>query len=141
MKKNLYTRLLKYTFRYKGLFSLSILGFFLFALADISAVEWLKRVIGFINSEEESILNPLNLALLLLFISTIRGVGFYIGNFFMANVGLKVVHNLRQDLIGSLPFNWVIYLPSLFKLEVDRCNSSYCSIDRYCRKPCWQKIA
>ncbi|GIR02566.1 MAG: hypothetical protein CM15mP12_0970 [Gammaproteobacteria bacterium] len=40
--KNLYTRLLKYTFRYKGLFSLSILGFFLFALADISAVEWLK---------------------------------------------------------------------------------------------------
>ena len=102
MKKNLYTRLLKYTFRYKGLFSLSILGFFLFALADISAVEWLKRVIGFINSEEESILNPLNIALLLLFITTIRGVGFYVGNFFMANVGLKVVHNLRQDLIGSL---------------------------------------
>ena len=62
MKKKLYTRLLKYTFRYKGIFSLSILGFFLFALADISAVEWLKRVIGFINSKEESILNPLNLA-------------------------------------------------------------------------------
>ncbi|GIR02564.1 MAG: hypothetical protein CM15mP12_0950 [Gammaproteobacteria bacterium] len=39
-----------------------------------------------------------------------------------------------------IPFNWVIYLPSLFKLEVDRCNSSYCSIDRYCRKPCWQRL-
>ena len=118
MKKNLYTRLLKYTFRYKGLFSLSILGFFLFALADISAVEWLKRVIGFINSEEESILNPLNLALLLLFISTIRGVGFYIGNFFMANVGLKVVHNLRQDLIGSLLLQPMSFFDQASKGEI-----------------------
>jgi subfamily B ATP-binding cassette protein MsbA len=118
VKKNLYTRLLKYTFRYKGLFSLSILGFFLFALADISAVEWLKRVIGFINSEEESILNPLNLALLLLFISTIRGVGFYIGNFFMANVGLKVVHNLRQDLIGSLLLQPMSFFDQASKGEI-----------------------
>ncbi|GIR02565.1 MAG: hypothetical protein CM15mP12_0960 [Gammaproteobacteria bacterium] len=71
-----------------------------------------KRVIGFINSEEESILNPLNLALLLLFISTIRE-WFYIGNFFMANVGLKVCITSEQDLIGSLLLQPMIFLTRL----------------------------
>ena len=102
MNKSLYTRLLGYTFKHKGLFFLSIIGFILFAAADISAVEWLKQVISYINESNENPLNPLNLALFLAFISVIRGIGFYVGNYFMANVGLKVVHSLREDLISSL---------------------------------------
>ena len=102
MNKALYSRLLGYTFKHKALFMLSIVGFILFAAADISAVEWLKQVIGYINDGSQNNLNPLNLALFLLTISIIRGIGFYVGNFFMANVGLKVVHNLREDLIKSL---------------------------------------
>ena len=118
MRGSIYKRLLSYTFRFKGLFSLSIFGFLLFALADISAVEWLKRVIGFINSENQGFLNPLNLALLLLLISTVRGIGFYIGNFFMANVGLKVVHNLRQDLISSLLLQPMSFFDQASKGEI-----------------------
>ena len=91
---------------------LSIVGFILFAAADISAVEWLKQVIGYINDDHKIILNPLNLALFLLTISIIRGIGFYVGNFFMANVGLKVVHNLREDLIKSL-----LYQPMSFLIK------------------------
>ena len=80
MNRSLYTRLLGYTFKHKGLFFLSIIGFILFAAADISAVEWLKQVISYINESNENPLNPLNLALFLAFISVIRGIGFYVGN-------------------------------------------------------------
>ena len=110
MAKNIYSRLLKYTFKHKGLFSLSIIGFIIFAAADISAVEWLKRVISYINNSNQSeLLSPISLALFLLVVSVLRGIGFYMGNFFMANVGLKVVHNLREELISSL-----IYQPMSF---------------------------
>ena len=117
MDKNIYSRLLKYTFKHKGLFSLSIIGFFIFAAADISAVEWLKRVISYINNSNQSeLLSPISLALFLLVVSVLRGIGFYMGNFFMANVGLKVVHNLREELISSLiyqPMSFLIWPPKV----------------------------
>jgi subfamily B ATP-binding cassette protein MsbA len=118
MNKSIYTRLLGYTFEHKGLFFLSIIGFILFAAADISAVEWLKQVISYINESNENSLNPLNLALFLAFISVIRGIGFYVGNYFMANVGLKVVHSLRQDLISSLLYQPMSFFDQASKGEI-----------------------
>ena len=118
MNKSIYTRLLGYTFEHKGLFFLSIIGFILFAAADISAVEWLKQVISYINESNQNSLNPLNLALFLAFISVVRGIGFYIGNYFMANVGLKVVHKLRQDLITSLLYQPMSFFDQASKGEI-----------------------
>ena len=118
MNKSIYTRLLGYTFEHKGLFFLSIIGFILFAAADISAVEWLKQVISYIHESNENSLNPLNLALFLAFISVVRGIGFYVGNYFMANVGLKVVHSLRQDLISSLLYQPMSFFDQASKGEI-----------------------
>ena len=118
MNKSIYTRLLGYTFEHKGLFFLSIIGFILFAAADISAVEWLKQVISYINESNQNSLNPLNLALFLAFISVVRGIGFYVGNYFMANVGLKVVHKLRQDLISSLLYQPMSFFDQASKGEI-----------------------
>ena len=118
MNKSIYTRLLSYTFEHKGFFFLSIIGFILFAAADISAVEWLKQVISYINESNETSLNPLNLALFLAFISVVRGIGFYVGNYFMANVGLKVVHSLRQDLISSLLYQPMSFFDQASKGEI-----------------------
>ena len=118
MNNSLYKRLLGYTFKHKGLFGLSIFGFLLFAIADISAVEWLKRVIGYINDSSDGFLNPLNLALFLLSVSVLRGIGFYIGNYFMANVGLKVVHNMREDIIRSLLYQPMSFFDQASKGEI-----------------------
>ena len=118
MNKSLYTRLLGYTFKHKGLFFLSIFGFFLFSAADISAVEWLKQVISYINENNENPLNPSNLAIFLAFISVIRGIGFYIGNYFMANIGQKVVHSLREDLISSLLYQPMSFFDQASKGEI-----------------------
>ena len=74
MKENGIKRLLGYTFRYKWSFFISVIGFISFAFADIAAVEWIRKIIGFINSEEEDF-NSL-LALSLIFIALGRGIGF-----------------------------------------------------------------
>ena len=50
--KGSFKRLLSYTFRYKWSFFISVLGFIMFAFADIAAVEWIRRIIGFLNEEE-----------------------------------------------------------------------------------------
>ena len=100
MKTGSLRRLLGYTFRYKWSFFIAVLGFISFAFADIAAVEWIRRIIGFINSEEENFTSLL--ALSLIFIALGRGIGFFIGNYFMSKVGFGIVHDLRSELFEKL---------------------------------------
>ena len=100
MKKGSLKRLLGYTFRYKWSFLISVFGFISFAFADIAAVEWIRRIIGFINSEEENFSSLL--ALSLIFIALGRGIGFFIGNYFMSVVGFGIVRDLRAELFHKL---------------------------------------
>jgi len=100
MKQGSLRRLLGYTFRYKWSFAISVVGFISFAFADIAAVEWIRRIIGYINSEEENFSSFL--ALSLIFIAMGRGIGFFIGNYFMSKVGFGIVHDLREELFKKL---------------------------------------
>jgi len=100
MKTGSLKRLLGYTFRYKWSFFISVIGFISFAFADIAAVEWIRRIIGFINSEEENFNSFLALSLILIALG--RGVGFFIGNYFMSKVGFGIVHDLRAELFQKL---------------------------------------
>ena len=54
MKTGSLRRILGYTFRYKWSFLISVVGFIIFAAADIAAVDWIRRIIKFINAEDES---------------------------------------------------------------------------------------
>ncbi len=100
MKQGSLRRLLGYTLRYKWSFAISVVGFISFAFADIAAVEWIRRIIGYINSEEENFSSFL--ALSLIFIAMGRGIGFFIGNYFMSKVGFGIVHDLREELFKKL---------------------------------------
>ena len=100
-------RLFSYTFRFKFSFFLSILGFILFASADIAAVEWIRRIIEYINSDQEEF--SIYLVLALIFIAMGRGIGFFVGNYFMSRVGFGIVHDLRSELFTKL-----INLPKSF---------------------------
>ena len=102
-----FKRLLGYTFAYKGSFLIAVFGFLLFAAADIAAVEWIRRVIDFISSDQP---HPSSyLAIALIGIAVIRGAGFFIGNYFMARVGFGIVHDLRDQLFTKL-----LYLPKRY---------------------------
>ena len=100
MKQSNLKRLLGYTYRYKWSFIISVFGFISFAFADIAAVEWIRRIIGYINSDEESFSSLLALSLILIAIG--RGIGFFIGNYFMSKVGFGIVHDLRSELFEKL---------------------------------------
>ena len=100
-------RLFSYTFRFKFSFFVSIIGFLMFAAADIAAVEWIRRIIEFINSDKTDF--SIYLVLALIFIALGRGIGFFIGNYFMSRVGFGIVHDLRSELFIKL-----IHLPKLY---------------------------
>ena len=100
MKEGSLKRILTYTFRYRWSFIISVFGFIIFAAADIAAVDWIRRIISYINSEDDS-LNTI-LALSLIFIAIGRGLGFFIGNYFMSRVGFGIVHDLRAELFQKL---------------------------------------
>ena len=93
-------RLFSYTFRFKFSFVFSIFGFILFASADIAAVEWIRRIIEYINSDQDDF--SIYLVLALIFIAIGRGSGFFIGNYFMSRVGFGIVHDLRAELFSKL---------------------------------------
>ena len=93
-------RLFSYSWRYKWSFLISIFGFILFASADIAPVEWIRQIIGFINDNSED--KQQLLALSLIGIALARGLGFFIGNYFMARVGFGVVYHLRDELFKKL---------------------------------------
>ena len=100
-------RLFSYTFRFKFSFLISVVGFLMFAAADIAAVEWIRRIIAFINSDKTDF--SIYLVLALIFIALGRGIGFFIGNYFMSRVGFGIVHDLRSELFTKL-----INLPKLY---------------------------
>jgi subfamily B ATP-binding cassette protein MsbA len=100
MKTGSLRRILSYTYRYRWSFLISVIGFISFAAADIAAVEWIRRIISYIDSDDES-LNTI-LAMSLIFIAIGRGLGFFIGNYFMSRVGFGIVHDLRAELFQKL---------------------------------------
>jgi ATP-binding cassette, subfamily B, bacterial MsbA len=100
MKPKTLRRLFGYTLRYKWSFFVSIIGFLAFAAADIAAVEWLRRIIAFINSDTNELHTIL--ALSLIGIAMGRGIGFFVGNYFMSRVGFGIVHDLRAELFKKL---------------------------------------
>ena len=100
MKSSSLRRVLGYTYRYRWSFLISVIGFISFAAADIAAVEWIRNIISYIDSDDES-LNTL-LALSLIIIEIGRGLGFFIGNYFMSRVGFGIVHDLRAELFQKL---------------------------------------
>ena len=55
MKIGSLKRILGYTYRYRWSFLISVIGFISFAAADIAAVEWIRRIISYIDSDDESL--------------------------------------------------------------------------------------
>lgn len=102
-----YLRLLGYVKPYWKIFALSVLGYLLYsgtqpALAWMTG--WLADVI---YNKDEMAKYLIPLALLGIYLA--RGLGSFIGNYFLAKVSFSVVRNLRIEL-----FNHLIDLPNTF---------------------------
>jgi subfamily B ATP-binding cassette protein MsbA len=114
----IYFRLLGYVKPYIGLFSLSILGFLIFASTQPMLGYILKFFVDGLNNpsasffaqvpylQDQAWLANLKLLqavpLLIVLIAVMQGIGSFLGNYFLARVSLGLVHDLRVALFNNL---------------------------------------
>lgn len=121
-----YGRLLKYVSIYWAAFLLSMLGFIIHSVANVGFVQLIAYIIDFLEGRtvvpdsfsgsfiREYIGEPetLNRTLIPVFIVLIvfgRGLGTFVGNYFITYIGTNLVHTLRCEL-----FDHLLKLPSRF---------------------------
>lgn len=117
-QQGLYRRLLSYAFKYKLFLALSIVGFALFAGMEAALVSTLEYFIDRLEGRESKPLFNLSseitsslifVPIAVVVLSVIRGIGSFLGNYFMSRVGLNVVNTLRKSVFEKL-----LYLPQDF---------------------------
>lgn len=116
----IYRRLISYALRYRRFIFLSLLGYALYATTQASFAELMKLLTNtlnktptppdywlryFVPSGEINAQIILPVAAMLIFI--IRGLGTFMGTYFIENLSQSVVHDLRTDL-----FNKISHLPA-----------------------------
>ena len=105
--RRLYGRLLSYVWPHKLAFSVAILGYIIFATAAPVMAHLMGLVEETLNDPQPEKIALLVGALVATFFY--RGIGTFLGKFFIAVVGRNVVHSLRTEL-----FNKMTRLPSYY---------------------------
>lgn len=95
-----YKRLLGYTRRYWKLFAIASIGFLLNAQTEWAAAQLLKYIINAIQVQDQSAKNFFPVLIVTLFL--VRGVGSFIGSYYMSLVSRHIVYALRMDLFDRL---------------------------------------
>jgi subfamily B ATP-binding cassette protein MsbA len=96
----IYFRLLKYLKPHGFIFLISIFGFIIFSASQPALAQVMEALINAIESgdQDQKVIIPL----LMMAIFAVRGVGSFIGNYFIAKVSLNIVHTLRVQLFNKL---------------------------------------
>jgi ATP-binding cassette, subfamily B, bacterial MsbA len=103
----IYLRLLKYLKPYTGLFMISVLGFLVFGGTEALQVKLLGTLIKAVQEKDFDARYYIPAMLIGLYV--LRGLGSFLGSYYLSLVSSKVVHDLRMDT-----FKHVIYLPTRF---------------------------
>ena len=106
----LYGRLLGYVRPLRSYFLLGIFGFVLFSASSILFFDLLQNLVDTIGADvavatDQRLLIPLTLILIV----TFRGVGGFLGTYYLAHIAYHIVHRLRVELLNrfiGLPSAW-----------------------------------
>lgn len=109
----IYRRLLTYSVSYWHYFLLSMLGFAAYAGTQSALAHMMKYFVDGLQSKDAELMVFIPAAVVA--ISVVRGVGFFLGNYYMSKVSLSVVNDLRKQM-----FDHMLSLPNAYH---DRCNS------------------
>lgn len=121
-----YRRLLTYVTPFWVAFSASILGFLIYSLSNVAFVQLLSYIVDSIDGKDplagssvgdslsgflsnSASLNRTIIPVAMIFIALSRGVGSFLGQYFITYVATNVVHGLRCEL-----FDQLLKLPSSF---------------------------
>ncbi|MBV0933270.1 lipid A export permease/ATP-binding protein MsbA [Marinobacterium weihaiense] len=103
----LYRRLLTYARPLWLAFMLSFIGFAIYGFGQALSAKWLEMVVDTVQANQYD--QRWFLALAVLGIFLVRGVGAFVGNYCIAYVGREVIHTLRTDV-----FERLLKLPSYY---------------------------
>jgi subfamily B ATP-binding cassette protein MsbA len=92
----LYMRLLSYLKGLRLFFLISIVGFIVFASTQAAAAHLLKYFVDGLGAKDAKFILYVPVALVV--IAFIRGVGSFVGNYFISKVSLGVIHKIRCEL-------------------------------------------
>ena len=116
-----YLRLLSYVKPYTGYFALSLLGLAVFALTQPAFAKLLEYFVQALEGEDAALQQSLSWLLtsgvstlwlipsLMVIIAIVRGVGSYLGNYYISMVANNVIHDLRSEM-----FDRMVNLPNTF---------------------------
>ena len=104
---DVYKRLLVYVRPLWPMFLVSFAGFAIYGLGQALSAKWLEMVVDTVQRNDYDQRGFLALAVMGIFI--LRGLGAFIGNYSIAYVGREVIHNLRTQV-----FERLLLLPSHF---------------------------
>ena len=110
-----YKRLLGYVFPYRRWFAVSVFGFLIYAATQPLFAAILKHIIDSLQAASRESIGLL--PLLFVGLMLLRGIGSYLGNYFIAKISTSVVHVLRCKI-----FNHYTCLPTDY---YDANNSGY----------------
>jgi subfamily B ATP-binding cassette protein MsbA len=105
--RRIYGRLLTYVKPFLGSFSLAILGFLIFASAAPLLSKMMGEIVDVLAAPKREDINFIVFAMVGIF--AYRGLGTFLGKYFIARVGRGVVHTLRTVL-----FRHMLNLPSTY---------------------------
>jgi subfamily B ATP-binding cassette protein MsbA len=103
----LYKRLLDYVRPYWRSFMLAVVGYAIYAASSTALAEMMKRLIDGIQNPDAAF--RLFLPMFVVGMFAARGLGTFLGTYFMSQVARNVVHSLRCDV-----FNHMLHLPGRF---------------------------
>nr|VFJ68080.1 MAG: ATP-binding cassette, subfamily B, MsbA [Candidatus Kentron sp. FM]VFJ68952.1 MAG: ATP-binding cassette, subfamily B, MsbA [Candidatus Kentron sp. FM]VFK18452.1 MAG: ATP-binding cassette, subfamily B, MsbA [Candidatus Kentron sp. FM] len=96
----LYLRLLGYVRPYWLMFALSMFGLILFALSQPAFAELVKYFIQALESDDAHFVAMVPLGMM--FLAITRGIGSFLGSYYLVKVAQNVVHNLRIRMFDKL---------------------------------------
>jgi subfamily B ATP-binding cassette protein MsbA len=111
----IYKRLLRYVKPHRTFFFISIIGFLIYSITQPLFAQLIQQIIDSLQAKTHEKL--LYLPLLFSGLIVIRGLGAYIGNYFLAQVSFNVIHELRCEI-----FEKYTQLPTV---HFDTNNSGY----------------
>lgn len=94
----MYKRLMRYVIPYWRLFVISTLGFAIYAATEPAVVMIIQKIIDSFNGQQRTEIQYLPALFVLLFL--VRGVGAFLGNYYLARISGNVIHKLRCEIFN-----------------------------------------